>query len=193
MLSLYQSGTPNEDILHVACRFNGLGWWLNIPDAQRQQILAAIAQLPLLIEVETHRGNVGLIHADVPRDMPWTAFKQALTDECPEAIHACLWGRSRVEEGDHSGVPGIGRVFVGHTPHWGGIRRYGNVWAIDTGATFGSAGRHADGHLTMANVLMSAMSLAAPRQTPFCLTEIKDHDIDPNLPFGASGLAILEA
>ena len=47
-------------------------------------------------------------------------------------------------------MPGIGRVFVGHTPQWGGLRRYGNVYAIDTGAVFGWLGM--DGHLTCVNI-----------------------------------------
>ena len=193
LLSLYQSGTPGEDVLQIACRFNGLDWWLNVSPAQRRRILDVIAQLPLLIEVETQRGTVGLIHADVPQGMSWVAFKQALIENDPAAIQTCLWGRSRVKHGDQAGVQGIGRVFVGHTPHWGGIQRYGNVWAIDTGATFGSSGRQPEGHLTLANVLMKTSSLGSPRENPLRLIEIKNHDLAPHLPFCASSLTSVRA
>jgi hypothetical protein len=58
--------------------------------------------------------------------------------------------RKVVERADEAGVPGIGRVFVGHTVQTGGPRRYGNVYAIDTGAVYGLMGM--GGHLTCVNI-----------------------------------------
>ena len=188
LLSLYASGPPDEDVLAIACRFNGLQWWLDIPHEQRLCILNALSQLPLVIELETPRGTVGFIHADVPQGMSWGVFRRALLAGDERTRETCLWGRSRIHTRDQTGVPGIGRVFVGHTPDWRGVQRYGNVFAIDSAACFGQSGRIPEGHLSLVDVIMRTSSLTAPRLTPELLIEIKDWDPVPDLPFGGSGL-----
>lgn len=54
----------------------------------------------------------------------------------PKVIELALTGRKRIKSGDETGVPGIGRVFVGHTLQWKGPKRLGNVYAIDCRAVF---------------------------------------------------------
>ena len=129
---------------------DGAEWWRELSVAKRRAVVARLRELPLVIEVPTPRGNVAFLHADLPKGMPWPEFRTALERD-PDTVRATvLWGRARITREDNSGVPGIGRVFVGHTPQLDGLRRYGNVYAIDTGAVFGWMGY--DGHLTCVNI-----------------------------------------
>lgn len=188
LLKLYEDGLPDDAVLAVACRFNGLQWWLDVAHEKRIKILEALSKLPLAIELQTPRGTVGFVHADIPHGMSWGAFRRALLDGDQRTRETCLWGRSRIQARDQTGVPGIGRIFVGHTPDWRGVQRYGNVFAIDSAACFAQSGRIPEGHLSLVDVLMRTSSLTAPRLTPNLLIEIKAWDPVPDIPFGASGL-----
>lgn len=161
---LYASGPPEPAVVDaISTAFNlRMDWWLATSPEKRDALAAKFAQLPFAIEVETHRGPVGLIHADVPSGMPWQTFVHRLEAGDEEAIHSALWGRDRSRLDDHSGVEGIGRVFVGHTPHTSGAARRGNVISIDTGAIFGiMSNAPGEGHLTMANLTFKTESLSA--------------------------------
>ena len=143
---------------------NGMGWWLKLSAPKRLELLKLIERLPFALETETSRGTVGIIHADVPVGMDWPTFIGKLEALDNRTLQVCIWGRARIEADVHAGVPGVGRVFVGHTPQWGGLRRYGNVYAVDTGAVFGQEGNAADGSLSLFNVVTkSAVTLAKPK------------------------------
>lgn len=184
MIELHEDGPPDQEVLRYVAGVQGMGWWLSTADSLRQDILAAIRALPLAIEIETERGSVGLIHADVPAGMAWPEFLAALERGDPKTIETCLESRTRVESGDRRGVPGVGRLFVGHTPQRGGPGRLGNVIAIDTGAIFGlkSAGE-GPGHLSMARMDMTTEALLAPR-APIDLISLRDEPVIPSGPFG---------
>lgn len=188
LLRLYEEGEPDERILSVATRFNGLGWWMDTSVAERRAILAALQRLPLVIEVETQRGSIGLLHAEVPRGMDWPTFVSKVESGDHAAIEACLWGRTRAHAGDQSGVPGVGRVFAGHTPQFGGPALFGNVCVLDTGAVFGELGHHDDGKLTLVNAALRTTCLARPAQT-VGIVDVRDGAV-PEAPFGASSLAV---
>jgi serine/threonine protein phosphatase 1 len=115
---------------------NGFSWWRDTPDEIKADILDAVRNLPIAIEVETSRGPVGLVHADVPDGLSWPAFLARLEAGDMKVAEKALWGRDRIHSADMSGVEGIGRVFVGHTP-LKGLVKLGNVYCIDTGAVFG--------------------------------------------------------
>ena len=118
-------------------RANGGSWWFEQPPALKEQIRAAVVKLPYVIEVETNRGIVGIVHADVPRYFNWTAFIDEVETGTSEVLDIAVWSRLRAEGRWPHGVEGVYRVFIGHTPHWGEIFRVGNVFCIDTGAVFG--------------------------------------------------------
>lgn len=163
LLELYKDGVPDEAVLRAMANFNGFGWWLDTTPEQRVEILSAVVMLPLVIEIETSRGMVGIVHADVPAGMDWPTFVREIDAGNPEVIHTALWGRNRIQAGNTDGVRGIGRVFVGHTPQWNGLQRLGNVYAVDTGAIFGETGRKEEGRLTMAEMACKTEMLTAPR------------------------------
>jgi len=162
---------------------NGMSWWLELTSAERVPLLALARQLPLALEVPTHRGTVGLVHADVPQGMSWPEFLEALEQADERTCQIALWGRQRIEAQRHEGVPGVGRVFVGHTPQWGGLKRYGNVYAVDTGAVYGQAGAHDKGALSLTNVVTA--TAATLRPTTRGLIQLLDDPTHATNPFGS--------
>jgi len=158
LLSLHAgSAQPNSELWLA-----GAEWWRELSKPERRTIITRLEHLPLVIEVPTPRGNVAFLHGDIPRGMEWSAFCAALAQDPDSVRDTVLWGRDRIERKDESGVSGIGRVFVGHTIQWGGLRRYGNVYAIDAGAVFGWQGM--DGHLTCVNIESPTEGLEGLRQ-----------------------------
>jgi len=91
----------------------------------------------LRVVARARRPARGFVHAEVPLGMDWPTFYAALERGDRKVMESALWGRRRIMEGDMSGIPGIGRLFVGHSVQSGGMRRFGNVYAVDTGAIFG--------------------------------------------------------
>lgn len=149
LLDLYMNGDPPQHVLENAAKQNGFEWWMGVSNEKRHEILESIRTLPYAIEVESACGIVGIIHADVPKKMKWDVFIAGIESGDAETIHACLWGRERIDNRDMRGVAGITRVFIGHTPQWQGLSRYGNVYALDTGAAFGLQGNLDKGRFTM--------------------------------------------
>lgn len=127
-------------------RQNGGGWFLDLPPARQQEIGAALAGLPVAMEVETVDGTIGIVHADCP--LPdWQSLRDIL--EYPptrriltETEDGCMWSRVRIGDTDLSGVHGIRAVVVGHTPLHQPVA-LGNVYHIDT------AGWLPQGHFTL--------------------------------------------
>ena len=171
------SAEPNSETW-----LDGDEWWRELTKAERKAVVARLKKLPLVIEVPTPRGNVAFLHADVPRGMAWPEFRTALKSDPDTVRKTVLWGRSRIAREDDSGVPGIGRVFVGHSVQWGGLRRYGNVYAIDAGAVFGWLGM--DGHLTCVNIEAPTAGLEGLREVGTLQLDVVDLPA-PDRPFGA--------
>lgn len=162
LVSLYSTGEPSKEVLDFMAARCGMAWWLDTPYEMRREILSELAKLPIVIEVETRRGLVGILHGNVPANMGWTNFVNHVERGHTGVIDEAIEGRSRLLSGDQSGVLGIGRVFVGHTPQRGGPKRYGNVYAVDTGAIFNVLMGKDHYGLTMANIESASMVLMQP-------------------------------
>lgn len=161
---------------------NGMDWWLSVPPRERVPYLATLARLPFVLEVDTVRGLVGVLHADVPRGTNWPTFVARVEMLHHQTLQTCLWSRQRIEGHHHEGVQGVGRIFVGHTPQWGRLHRYGNVYAVDTGAVFGEQGQHRQGALSLTNVLTRTEATTVRR--PIRLLNILDEPAQPGHLFG---------
>lgn len=145
LLELYAGEEePPEAVLQFFASRNGLGWWLDVEHDERMVILEKLRKLPLIAEIETVRGSVGLVHADVPAGMSWPELKQAVMDDNSHVIEEVMWGRKRLSYQTEIQVEGIGRVYVGHTPQ-NKVLKLANVVALDTGAVFNN-------HLTLVNM-----------------------------------------
>ena len=198
VIDLYANGEPDEAVLKFISRQNGFGWWMDISRELRYEILTELSKLPLVIELDTPRGKVGILHAEVPRGMHWDTFLKKIEEGDPKVIDSCLWGRKRhshgaklaefgdhhdVESYDNDGVTGIDRVFVGHNPGFEGIRKFGNVYGFDSAAVFGLMGKHPGGKLSMANVLCQTTVLSTPKKTG--LIDVRDEIYAAEvIPFG---------
>lgn len=176
LINLYEYGEPDEAVLQYAASHNGFDWWLDTSPERRQAVLDAIRPLPMVIELETERGLVGIVHGEVPVGMDWQTFVTHIEAGDPGVMQIALWGRERLAARDlkgnvinggrqnKDGVPGVGRVFVGHTPQWNGVNRWGNVFGMDTGAIFGEVGLKKEGRLSLANVACETQVLCAPKK-----------------------------
>jgi serine/threonine protein phosphatase 1 len=121
---------------HLPYSAHGARWWMSIDEESKPMIIAKLESLPLIIEVETAHGLIGVVHADVPAGLSWTDFTSGIDN--PQFQDIALWGRERIKKHHRGGVPGAWRVCIGHTwiPQ---ALRFGNVLALDvTGGGEGS-------------------------------------------------------
>lgn len=125
---------------------NGGAWFYGLSTVERGCYAALLADLPLVIEVETAAGVVGLIHAECPR-RDWNGLIAALEQGGSEAEHIeamCQWSRKRITDRDDSFVDNVRAVVVGHTPLKAPVL-LGNVYHIDTAGW-------SDGYFTLLNL-----------------------------------------
>lgn len=167
-LEMYEDGdTPNEDAVRFWTSRNGMSWWMDVPQDERLALIAAFRTLPIVQEIETVRGIVGLVHAEVPHGMDWQTFTAAIEAGDKHATKSALWGRTRIEHGDDSGVRGIDRVFCGHTIT-DAPRQAGNVYHIDTGSFIGVSDKYeGDGRLTIADLISCTQTFRNPPSGEF--------------------------
>lgn len=161
--------------------FNGMGWLASTTTDERADLVKRFAALPIAMEVPTARGTVGLVHGEVPRGMDWSTFTAAIEAGDKRAIASCLQGRTRLRSQDATGVPGIGRIFAGHTPQFSGATRLANVYAIDTGAIFAEIQTEPGAALTFAEMTFKTDALFSPR--PAGAARVLDGTADE--PFGS--------
>lgn len=145
MLDLYNVEEPlSDEMLFHYSRNAGIEWWFKVPLEQREKIIDALKKLPLIMEVETKIGPVGLIHADMDEDMSWGELKIAIEKNQKADIEETMWGRTRFSYSIERPIDGVARVFAGHTT-LSLITPLANFIGIDTGAVFHQ-------HLTMVNL-----------------------------------------
>ena len=107
---------------------HGAGWWSTIADESKEMVIGKLESLPTVIEIESPRGLVGVVHADVPAGMSWVEFTRDISIPAVEEI--ALWGRERIKKHHREGVKGVWRVCTGHTWIPEPVR-LGNVLALD--------------------------------------------------------------
>ena len=168
-LEVKGDGVDELPVQALAARnWNGMRWLEQVTPEQRAAVVKAVSAMPLVIELETPRGLVGLIHGEVPIGMNWATFVQGIERRDKKITEACLFGRKRSELACHDRVLGIDRIFCGHTTMFDGAARQGNVFFLDTGAVFSQredmAARHPKAALTMANTCFATGLLAGPGQ-----------------------------
>jgi len=181
-LEIYaETDMPDPAIVDFVTARNGMLWWRDLPQNERLAFILAFRTLPIAIEVQTNRGSVGIIHAEVPQGMSWPLFLCHVDAGQPEVIETALWGRDRAGN-DDGGVPGIDRIFVGHTPRSLPIRQ-GNVFYIDTGAVFGLLNpTEPAGQLTFAELACRTVVLTAKHQGG--LVDLRVEEEPESAPFG---------
>lgn len=119
---------------------NGGKWFFHLPyEEQEQLVLLADTKMPLVIEVETDIGIIGVIHANAPDD--WQKYHQLNDDEDffdDALVEDTIWGRRRIYGNQSGRVKGIDYVVVGHTPVED-VTVLENIVYIDTGAVYNNS------------------------------------------------------
>lgn len=133
--------------MHLA---NGGAWLYGRGSTEIRCFADLLADLPLVMEVMTPEGVVGIVHADCAYQS-WREFTWALEHAGPAEIDhlqaVAQWSRTRITSENYDGVSDVRAVIVGHTP----TRQpavLGNVYHVDTGAWIPD-GR---GHFTLINL-----------------------------------------
>ncbi len=188
----------HEDIFEAICRDgkvdrnyaranipNGMGWILEEDPALLQEIRKAFERLPVAMEVETPRGKVGFVHADVPEGMDWQTFTRKLESGDSKTVNIALWSRRRVDKENDAGIEGIDRVFMGHTPQESGALQLGNCFFVDTGACH----RQLEGksvpeyYMMISNIVSDSSALSAKFNSVAKDTHVVDKVSAPRKPF----------
>ncbi len=159
-IQMFEQDDHDPKVLQAWARMFHMDWMIETTPQFRRDLRERFLALPVAMEVDTPRGLVGIVHAEVPSGMDWPTFRAAIERGDEKVTQAALEGRDRIKRRDASGVAGIGRVFVGHTPQWGGVARLGNVYAVDTGAIFPAIREGHEGHLTMAEMMVRTQVLS---------------------------------
>lgn len=131
--------------------YNGGAWFAGLNWDEQREFAAQFNELPVVIEVETPSGMVGIVHADCPFGS-WSELIAELSN--PESAkrlklvkNTLMWSRSRIEQGDTEAIEGITALVCGHTP----LKRpvvLGNIHHIDTGGWMPGNG----GYFTLLNL-----------------------------------------
>lgn len=117
---------------------NGGKWFIDLTNSEQQMIAQVFAELPIMIELETANGIVGIVHAECIDD-DWNKTKEWIIKQPHVASNVLLWGRDKITYKNTDPVVGVHAVVVGHTPR-NIPEKLGNVYYIDTGAVYGSRG-----------------------------------------------------
>lgn len=133
---------PEGNMERSIYAMNGGSWNIGRTHDEQRSTAAAMAALPLAIEVEADSGLIGLVHAECPFPS-WARFREALMQfrslnrlqrEGIEGL--AMWSRDRINSAFDGPVHDVRAVICGHTPVQGPVI-LGNVHYIDTGAVFG--------------------------------------------------------
>ena len=145
-------------------RRNGGDWNIVNTPAMVQEVAERFAQLPVVIELQTAAGLVGIVHADCPFE-DWVSFIEALEGpditelERMHVIGAAQWSRNRIMSRREDRIDCIHAVVVGHTPvQW--PMSLGNVHYIDTG------GWKADRDFTILDAATLRPAAGSPSDVP---------------------------
>lgn len=121
---------------------NGGSWNFYSTIAEQTAAADDFSALPFMIEIETSKGIVGVIHANTRGDS-WRYMRENII--LPHVQEHSMWSRDRIwtakyvkedtdtfREYEGSDIKHIRAVIVGHTPNKKVIK-IGNVYHIDTG------------------------------------------------------------
>ena len=149
-------GIPFDRRYH---KMNGGDWLELVADDEQVTIAERLSALPLVIEVETPIGIVGLVHSDSYFD-DWSDLGQLdwkdLHDDHP-FVWCCLWAPLRFKQQYRRVVKNVRAVIHGHVTV-PGVTVLGNTFYIDTG------GWLPRGHFTLLN--LHTLMPELPRDTP---------------------------
>lgn len=115
---------------------HGGQWFIDLDPTTQNIIVEQFQKLPLIIEIDTEYGKVGIVHAECPFN-DWLYFKEVVLTGNTKVIMASVWSRNRIRNPENSTIVNIDKVYHGHTVLKTRVT-LGNRNYIDTGAVFGN-------------------------------------------------------
>lgn len=115
---------------------HGGGWYQKLSDNAKKGVVKALSALPIAIEVQTAKGLIGIVHADIPFNN-WQVFVDEIVNpkkmsRLSDIIDYTTWNRNRIRFENTSEVEGVAALVVGHSTVET-VTQLGNVFYIDTG------------------------------------------------------------
>ena len=143
-------GNPYSKVDH---QMHGGSWLSSLNAGAQQAIGKRLAALPLIIEIDTPSGLVGVVHADFPYD-DWASLSTEIHSEAD--TESFLWSVERYQRQYNSPIRNLRALVHGHItiPE---MKVLGNVYYIDTGGW-------STGHFTLLD-LHSLQSFRGPGET----------------------------
>ena len=115
-------------------------WWREASEETREAFVKVFAKLPFAIQIDCEMGVTGVVHADVPEDLNWNEFCEALRRGSRPDIYHTISSNHWIAYQDRERTPpvitGLARGICGHI--W--VNKptlLGNMWNIDTAAAYG--------------------------------------------------------
>lgn len=149
----FHSVAGNHDAYYGAKKYNKIKsklfwfkedreWFYSLPNSYQEIIINELHNLPVIIEIESENGLIGIVHGGVPEHLNWNQLKKNIQTNNYLKWRSAVWNR-RVARNVFSGemvsdIDGVTAVFSGHTvnkesflPVFHGNRNY-----IDTGVGY---------------------------------------------------------
>ena len=138
-------GDEEKDVRYVNnYTQNGGAWFIALPVEEKRKFHDAFINLPLVIDIETSSGLVGITHAST-HFPDWNTLSSFLSDESAleynheedwnDFFQDLIWNRDLIKYGDPRVIENVYKVYHGHTPT-NKIVELGNRVYIDTGAVW---------------------------------------------------------
>lgn len=106
-------------------------WFMKLSPGQQGKIARRLHKLPIAIEINTPRGVVGVVHANIPARTSWAEVKHKLRTGSQSMIDWLQWDREIYKREVTETIPDLAALVVGHTPVLRPMT-YGNRHYIDT-------------------------------------------------------------
>jgi serine/threonine protein phosphatase 1 len=131
----------------VWLREGGSWFYDQVPADDRDVWQERLSSLPIVIELETKKGIVGIVHAGLPHGLSWSQFTGLIQEGHPSTCIKALKDRRMATARRPVEMDGVSRVYCGHNIVEEPLM-LGNVMCVDTGAYLGEG----KGRLTLLEV-----------------------------------------
>lgn len=138
-------------------------WIFNHSAKYAKRLVEMFKQLPVAFVIDRDGYEDAMVHGNVLQDTKWKPFVKLLAEGDKKTIDNTIHERHRYDADDRTGVMGIYRIFLGHTPLDDGTRALGNCHYIDTGAYLAARGNK-DHSLTIIDADCMGSDLRGPHK-----------------------------
>lgn len=96
---LYRSSVKTQFDAAQQHKFNGGKWFNKLRESAQKNIYTQLKALPYAMTLVTERGDIGLVHAEVPNYLQsWEELIERLEQGDKQLQHDVIWGRDAIAE-----------------------------------------------------------------------------------------------